>query len=147
MSLPPLDDGGAGDDEPESTRGGPPHPMDRVWRHPSELPALSEPSSGPGARHGPTGVRSMLAPLGAGAIGALLTVAVLAAAGVFDQRGVTGVPNCLTGTTRGSDAIATITTRIAPAIVAVRVVGKSGSRTGSGVCIRHAGQVHNPIGD
>ncbi|MDQ1466345.1 MAG: putative serine protease PepD [Actinomycetota bacterium] len=118
--------------------------MDRVWRHPSELPALSEPATGPGTRNGstaPTGLRSILAPLGAGAIGALLTVAVLAAAGVFDQGGVTGVPNRATGTTRASDAIATITARIAPAIVAVRVVGKSGSRSGSGVCIRHAGQV------
>ncbi len=139
--TPAVNDGGPGDDEPDPTLGGPPHPMDRIWRHPSELPALSEPSSRPGARPAPTVLRSLLTPLGAGAIGALLTVAVLAAAGVFDKSGATSTPNRSTGTGRAAEAIATVARRVAPAIVAVRVVGKKGSAAGSGVCIRHAGQV------
>jgi putative serine protease PepD len=138
MSVPPIDDGGVGDDEP--TLGGPPHPMDRIWRHPSELPSIDDGPDRPRVRLSQLRMRSLLAPIGAGAIGALLTVAVLAAVGVFDQKTVGGTE---TRTTAGhtSDAISAVAAHIAPAIVAVRVLGKSGSRTGSGVCIRHAGQV------
>jgi S1-C subfamily serine protease len=137
MSVPPIDDGGAGDDEP--TLGGPPHPMDRIWRHPSELPSIA---AAPAHRSfPPVRLRSILGPLGAGAVGALLTVAVLAAAGAFDQRTVNGVDSRPTAGTRTSDAISAVAAHVAPAIVAVRVLGKSGARTGSGVCIRHAGQV------
>ena len=144
MSLPPHDDGGAGDDDPDSTPGGPPHPMDRIWRHPSELPAVSEGSSAPGAaatdRAGRTRMRSILVPLGAGALGALLTVAVLGAAGAFDNGSPVAATQS-TGPTRVSDAIVSAAKRVAPAIVAVRVTGSRGSRSGSGVCVRHAGQV------
>jgi S1-C subfamily serine protease len=70
----------------------------------------------------------------------LLTVVVLTAAGAFDQPGPT---NAATRPTSLAvpDAIANAAKRVAPAIVAVRVVGKKGSRSGSGVCIRHVGQV------
>ncbi len=139
MSVPPVDDGGAGDDEP--TLGGPPHPMDRVWRHPSELPSIAGRGSHRTARLRTIRLRSVLTPLGAGAVGALLTVAVLAAAGAFDQKTVGGVATGSTVASRTNDAISAVAARVGPAIVAVRVLGKSGSRTGSGVCIRHAGQV------
>jgi S1-C subfamily serine protease len=139
MSVPPIDDGGAGDDEP--TLGGPPHPMDRIWRHPSELPSVADRPAHGGARLSSVRLRSILAPLGAGAIGALLTVAALSAAGAFDQHPVTGAENQPTAAGHTSDAISTVAARVAPAIVAVRVLRASGSRTGSGVCIRHAGQV------
>jgi S1-C subfamily serine protease len=144
MSLPPHDEGGLGDDEPgdDDDAGSPPHPMDRVWRHPSELPALGEPAAG--ALRGPTldRARSLYAALGVGLVGALLTLAVLAAAGVLDQDDGPGVANPPSGSGRAPNAIADMARRVAPAIVAVRVVDKAGrSRTGSGVCIRHAGQV------
>ncbi|MDQ1534220.1 MAG: hypothetical protein QOF28_1981, partial [Actinomycetota bacterium] len=145
MSLPP-DDGGAGDDDPGPS-GGPPHPMDRVWRHPSELPSIGESGAAggpsPKARNpGPARVRSLLVPLGAGAVGALLTVGVLAAAGVLDQGGTPTAASRTTSAGPATNEIADIAREVAPAIVAVRVVGKSGvARTGSGVCIRHAGQV------
>jgi S1-C subfamily serine protease len=71
----------------------------------------------------------------------LLTVAVLAGAGVFDQRTVTTVNRQPSGSGGVTDAAGTVAQRVAPAIVAVRVVDPSGSRTGSGVCVRHAGQV------
>jgi putative serine protease PepD len=139
MSVPPIDDGGAGDDEP--TLGGPPHPMDRIWRHPSELPSIDDGPGRPRARTSQVRLRSVLAPIGAGAIGALLTVAVLAAAGVFDQKTVGTAESRTTAAGHTSDAISAVAAHAAPAIVAVRVLGKSGSRSGSGVCIRHAGQV------
>ena len=145
MSLPP-DDAEPGDDDP-GPAGEPPHPMDRVWRHPSELPAFGA-SGLPGGRPprprrvGQTRVRSVLMPLGAGAVGALLTIGVLAAAGVLDK---TETPSSASRTTNPGPAaneIADIAREVAPAIVAVRVIGKGGgARTGSGVCIRHAGQV------
>jgi putative serine protease PepD len=139
MSEPPVDDGATGDDEP--TLGGPPHPMDRIWRHPSELPSITGGSSHRAARIPTIRLRSVLTPLGAGAVGALLTVAVLAAAGAFDQKTVGGVATPSTVASPTNDAISAVAKRVGPAIVAVRVLGKSGSRTGSGVCIRHAGQV------
>lgn len=134
-------DGGAGDEDPGPAPGGPPHPMDRVWRHPSELPAFDDPPAGRTRHLAPARARSILAPLGAGAIGALITVGVLAAAGVLDRGGTPSVAQRPTGSGRSANAIAAMASRVAPAIVAVRVVGKSGARTGSGVCIRHAGQV------
>jgi putative serine protease PepD len=140
MSLPPIDDGSAGDDDADADPGAPPHPMDRIWRHPSELPIMSEPARRE-SRGGPTVFRAVLGPLGAGAIGALLTVVVLAAAGAFDPRSTTTSTTQTSGRAQASDVVATVTKRIAPAIVAVRVRSKTGSRTGSGVCIRQAGQV------
>jgi putative serine protease PepD len=138
VSVPPIDDGGAGDDEP--TLGGPPHPMDRIWRHPSELPSIADRSAAR-ARLSPVRLRSWLVPVGAGAIGALLTVAVLAAAGAFDQHAVNGAQSATSASGHPSDSVSAVAAHVAPAIVAVRVRGNSGSRTGSGVCIRHAGQV------
>ena len=142
MSLPPLDDGGAGDDEPEPRVGPPPDPMDRIWRHPSELPRLRErpPGVPVPARSGSPRLRGVLVPLGVGALGAILTVAVLAAAGAFDRHSVAGdagpsAPNGAIGT------IASLATKVAPSIVAVRVSTAGGIRNGSGVCVRHAGQI------
>jgi len=137
VTVPPIDDGG--DEDPEVARGGPPHPMDRIWRHPSELPAIAPP---PRAAGGTSLRRSLLLSLGAGAIGALLTVGILAAAGAFDQQsGNNRGATLTTDATPASDAIASVTRHIAPAIVAVRVTSKKGARAGSGVCIRRGGQV------
>ncbi|HEY5011498.1 MAG TPA: trypsin-like peptidase domain-containing protein [Acidimicrobiia bacterium] len=145
MTTPPLHDGpgddGPGDDEPDPALGAPPHPMDRVWRHPSELPAIGRPPRHSGPRLAPAALRSLLVPLGAGAVGALLTVGVLAAAGVLDQRNVSSAARPSTGGGPATETIATVARRIAPAIVAVRVIGRTGSRSASGVCIRHTGQV------
>jgi putative serine protease PepD len=138
VSLPPLDDGGAGDEDPDPTpSGAPPHPMDRIWRHPSELPVLADP---PARGPGPSLRRSIVLCLGAGAVGALLAVGVLAAAGVFEQSN-SGSPARTSAPRAAADEIAALTARVAPAIVTVRVTTKDGSRTGSGVCIRHGGQV------
>jgi putative serine protease PepD len=139
VSVPPIDDGGASDDE--ATFGGPPDPMDRVWRHPSELPSVVRPRGSDRAQPSALRLRSLLAPLGAGAVGALLTVAVLSAAGAFDQRSVSAPETRSSAAGHAADAINAVAERIAPAIVSVRVLTKSGSRAGSGVCIRHAGQV------
>jgi serine protease DegS len=136
VSLPPLDDGGVGDDDPDPSPGAPPHPMDRVWRHPSELPALAEPR----VRSGGPLRRSVLLCVGAGAVGALLTVGVLAAAGAFDHASSAADASRPT-TPRSSDVIKTVADRVAPAIVAVRVGTRLGTRTGSGVCIRQGGQL------
>lgn len=114
--------------------------MDRVWRHPSELPAdPAPPRSGAGASVGSTLRRSILLCVGAGAVGALVAVGILAAAGAFDQQ--SGPGPATANSPRPTDAVAAVTARVAPAIVAVRVTTKDGSRTGSGVCIRHGGQV------
>jgi S1-C subfamily serine protease len=134
------------DEEPEDehagVRGPIPDPLDRVWLHPTELPILGgglEPPDGGGARH-----RALwLAPVLAGAAGALLTVAVLALIGSFD-RSSSGAeassPAANATTTRTPTATDTLT-RLAPSVVAVLARDAQGTRRGSGVCVRHGGQL------
>jgi len=81
---------GEGDDEgtpgipPDEDLGRPldalPHPLDRLWMHPSELAAV------PAAQSAPSRARPMwTATLMAGAAGAILTLGVLGAVGALDR--------------------------------------------------------------
>jgi hypothetical protein len=80
---------GEGDDDetagvpPDDDLGDPlsalPHPMDRLWMHPSELAAL--PAAAPPARTRPIWSAALLA----GAAGAILTLGVLGAVGALDR--------------------------------------------------------------
>jgi putative serine protease PepD len=142
----PFDDHDEGtDDEGAAPRGAPPDPMDRLWLHPTELPigpppAASAPAPARGARRR---VGAVLIPVLAGVAGALVAVLVLALTGALD-RGPESTPSSgaavppATGlASTASDAAA----RLGASIVAVAARDSKGSREGSGVSVRHGGEV------
>ncbi len=115
--------------------GGPlPHPLDRLWLHPSELsPFVGATASRPKSMWTTT--------LVAGAAGAILTLAVLGAVGALgrpsDHVSEPGaVPTSTPIATARAVAIA-----VADSVVAVSARDKHGARRGSGVCIRKAGEI------
>jgi len=140
----PEDDVG---DEPDDADRRPrrlPDPLDRVWLHPTELSVLGAgfappEAERPGARHRPF---PWLVPVLAGATGALLAVAVLAIAGAFDRS--SNAPSSAhvvdAATTPVSSATDTLAS-LSPSVVAVLASDVTGSRRGSGVCVRHGSEV------
>ncbi len=132
------DDGEGHDDAPRSAV---PDPLDRLWRHPTELP-LSAGFAGTPAPARSTGrrTRSWLVPLAAGAAGALVTLVVLAAAGVFHKDS----PPTPTLTARAPDPSVTaqeIAARVGISVVTIVAHDSAGTRRGSGVCVRHGGEL------
>ncbi|MDQ1455138.1 MAG: serine protease DegQ [Actinomycetota bacterium] len=134
------------DDDPEDehagARGPLPDPLDRLWLHPTELSILggSVEPAGVGARH-----RTLpwLAPVLAGAAGALLTVAVLAVVGSFDRSssGADSPSPAENATTTRTPTATDTLARLGPSVVAVLARDAQGTRRGSGVCVRHGGQL------
>jgi len=126
----PLDD-----DDVGRPRGGPPHPLDRLWMHPSELAAFAGPARP--ARTRPLWTATLMA----GAAGAILTLGVLGAVGALDrtaERGGTGpvVPTSAPMPTDEALALAA-----AHSVVAVSAHDGKGTRRGSGVCVRRTGEI------
>src|ERR1700736_2452242 len=137
----PLDEGSP---EEHAPRGALPDPLDRLWRHPTELPPLAAgfvpapPAGGAPRRRS----RAWMLPIVGGATGALVTVAALAVAGVLDrgastadQAGVLSSGVRVTSTAPPSAITAGLS------IVAIAARDGKGARRGSGVCVRHAGRV------
>ncbi len=133
------------DDEP-AARAPIPDPLDRVWLHPTELPAFASSFAPSGPRSvdavGRPRSHAWIAPLLAGAAGALLTVGVLAVTGSFDRTpNAAGAPPTTDGaTTRVATVVDTIE-RLSPSVVAVVARDSKGTRQGSGVCVRHGRQL------
>jgi S1-C subfamily serine protease len=133
------------DDEPAPQRRPIPDPLDRVWLHPTELPAFGAAfvrgTTPTGAAEAPHRSRTWLTPLLAGAAGALLTVGALAVAGAF-ERSSTGIGSSATtdGATRAATVVDTLA-RVSPSVVAVVARDSKGTRRGSGVCVRHGRQL------
>jgi putative serine protease PepD len=129
----PVDDASneIGDDDRDEGAGSglPPHPLDRVWFHPSELSAFTAPAPSPR--------RPSRTPIAvAGAFGVLLTVAILAATGVFrDERTVQEQTRLTALSVAGNDHVAQLVSGVAPSVVSVRVSGPFGDATGSGVAM------------
>jgi S1-C subfamily serine protease len=141
---PDPDPGEEPEDDREPRRATPlPDPLDRVWLHPTELSALGAAFASPEA-HGSGRHRSAawLAPLVAGAAGALLTVAGLAVTGSFDRSSTPEHTTTLTRDPTPAPATATATlARLGPSVVAVVARDAQGTRRGSGVCVRHGTQL------
>ncbi len=131
-----------GDDEgrDDAPRSAVPDPLDRLWRHPTELPLSAGFAAAPAAPRSRRRARSWLVPLAAGAAGALVTLVVLAAAGVFHKD----TPPTPTLTAQVPDAATTaqeIAARVGISVVTIVAHDKSGTRRGSGVCVRHDGEL------
>jgi putative serine protease PepD len=128
------------DHQDEPVRGGgPPHPLDRIWVHPSELPV------GPGLaapKPAAKGASRWFAPALAGVAGALATIVVLAASGALSRAS-----NDTPAASAPATTVATPTNAITNAValgfsmVAVSARDDSGTRRGTGVCVRHGSEV------
>ena len=122
------------DDDPSSYRT-PPSPDDRLWRHPSEmLPKRS------------AGERTWLVASISGMVGALLATGVVVAAGGFQGRATERVVErqevpIQTVSTPTGQSVVDIAQRVRPAITQIRVEGKEGDSSGSGVLFRSDGHV------
>jgi len=130
--------------------GPPPDPLDRLWVHPTELGAV-RPSNAPVPAPAPAPRRRVgawIAPLAAGAAGALVTVGVLAGTGTLDRSspssGHAASTTVTTSALSSPNAAATVA-QLGASVVAISVHDASGVRRGSGVCIRHGGGVLTTI--
>jgi len=117
------------DEADEEGSGEPPHPLDRVWFHPSELSGFiaAAPARLGGREWSLAGVAALL--------GAVLTVVALAVAGAFDDGSDSATLPRLTVVGGGTADVAEIVEQAAPSIVAVHGVNAFGVVTGSGVSI------------
>jgi S1-C subfamily serine protease len=122
------------DDDPSSYRT-PPLPDDRLWRHPSEMrPKRS------------AGERTWLVASISGLVGALLASGVVVVAGGIGSRGTERVLEreevpMRTVSTPASESVVDIAQRVRPAITQIRVEGKEGGASGSGVLFQSDGHL------
>jgi putative serine protease PepD len=125
-------------DEPMRA-GGPPHPLDRIWVHPSELPVGPGPAASKPAAKGPS---RWFAPALAGVAGALATIVILAASGTL-SRSSNDTPAASAPATTVATSTNALTNAVALgfSMVAVSARDDSGTRRGSGVCVRHGTEV------
>jgi S1-C subfamily serine protease len=127
-----------GVDDAPASRSEPPHPLDRVWLHPSELP----PDVGAARPRAPR--RRSAAFVGsavAGAVGALVAVAVLALTGTLNRSSTP--PASAASPTTGTATASAVTNAatIGLSMVSVSARDANGARRGSGVCVRHGTEV------
>ena len=136
---------GEGDDEgtpgipPDEDLGRPldalPHPLDRLWMHPSELAAV------PAAQSAPSRARPMwTATLMAGAAGAILTLGVLGAVGALDRPASKTAGTIVPTSTPVATAEAVVLA-VAHSVVSVSAHDGRETRRGSGVCVRKSGEI------
>ncbi len=124
----------------EDANGPPPHPLDRPWVHPSELFASSQPSSRPVRRRRAIRARDVFLALGAGVIGALAMVVVLAVAGLLGESTKPITVARASDQPNEPDGAARLVAIANPSVVGILVATPSGIRRVSGVCVRN-GQV------
>jgi putative serine protease PepD len=120
--------------------GSPPHPLDRIWRHPSELPATPVVPTGR-RRSRPRELGRVWIALAAAGAGAIVTLVILAAFGVLEDDNAPSAARDAQRVARDDAAVARLAAEIAPSIVAVSVLAPDGLRRGTGVCVRHSGDI------
>jgi S1-C subfamily serine protease len=126
----------AGHDHP---RRAIPDPLDRLWMHPSELsPFVGESSASP-THHRPMWTATLVA----GAAGAILTLGVLGAVGALGRPSENAVDHQAVPTSAPivSAPIVSATAvaiGVGRSVVTVSVHDPSGTRRGSGVCVRRS---------
>jgi S1-C subfamily serine protease len=123
-------------DEPEIVAGVP-DPLDRVWRHPSELAAA--PAARAAAARPSLGVLFGLG-VACAMVGSLLTVGILAMSGlVHGNPKPTAKDRLLVASTDNARTLAAA--RVTPSIVAISGTSGAAPRHGAGICIRHDGMI------
>jgi putative serine protease PepD len=129
--MPPED---AGD---EDVNGPPPHPLDRPWVHPSELFASGSPPATPRVRTR-RGIRprDLALALGAGVVGALAMVVVLALAGLLSEQPRAVTVTRATGQPGEPDSAARLAAVANHSVVGIMAATPMGVRKLSGVFVR-----------
>jgi S1-C subfamily serine protease len=119
----------------EDASGPPPHPLDRPWVHPSELAGRRPPPRASRPRH----TREWLIALGAGVVGALVMVVVLAAAGLLDEGGDTAPRRAAADgpADAETDTAARLAAAAGQSVVGIIVATPMGPRRASGVYVRN----------
>jgi S1-C subfamily serine protease len=120
----------------EDASGPPPHPLDRPWVHPSELVGRRPPPRATRHRH----TREWLIAFGAGAVGALAMVLVLAAAGLLGDSSDPSPAREAADEPAETDAAARLAAAAGQSVVGIIVGTPMGPRRASGVYVRN-GQV------
>jgi serine protease DegS len=134
----PYDDG-PGDEPDTAPLGAPPHPLDRVWLHPSELSSRARATIAGDAASGRA--TAWFIPVVAGVAGALATIVVLAMSGSLDRASSQNAQIPATGETTAKLVPASAFSAIGRSVVAITARDGNVVRHGSGVCIRHGGEV------
>ncbi|HSO97055.1 MAG TPA: trypsin-like peptidase domain-containing protein [Acidimicrobiia bacterium] len=121
--------------EDEHDAGLPPHPLDRVWFHPSELgSAMAVWRETPATKRRDWGLAALV-----GALSVAATVGLLAAVGLFGSQGHStnraSVASVLPGTPTPHDSTANVVAAASPSVVSVRVSTAMGPVQGSGVAV------------
>ena len=117
------------DPEDDESSGEPPHPLDRVWFHPSEISAYM--ASTPATEGGLWKVATAAA-----LFGAIVTVGLLAAVGVLGNDSTTTIEQAgLTAVTGGGGDVRPIVDAAAPSVVSVRGETADGPVSASGVAL------------
>jgi S1-C subfamily serine protease len=121
--------------EDEHNAGLPPHPLDRVWFHPSELgSAMAAWRDTPASKHREWGLAALV-----GVLSVAATVGILAAVGLFGSGGRAtnrgSVASVLPGSSTLHDSAADVVAAASPSVVSVRVSGAAGAVQGSGVAV------------
>ncbi|HEY5164963.1 MAG TPA: trypsin-like peptidase domain-containing protein [Acidimicrobiia bacterium] len=121
--------------EDEHEAGLPPHPLDRVWFHPSELgSAMAAWQDTPATKHRDWGLAALV-----GLLSVAATVGILAAVGLFGggshSTSRESVASVLPGSATLRDSAANVVAAASPSVVSVRVSGIGGEVHGSGVAI------------
>ena len=121
--------------EDEHEAGLPPHPLDRVWFHPSELgSAMAVWRDTPATKHRDWGLAALV-----GLLSVAATVGILAAVGLFGggshSTSRESVASVLPGSATLRDSAANVVAAASPSVVSVRVSGVGGDAQGSGVAI------------
>jgi putative serine protease PepD len=124
-------------DEPEDEHdaGLPPHPLDRVWFHPSELgSAMAAWRDTPVRQHRDWGLAALV-----GLLSVAATVGILAAVGLFGggshSTNRESAASVLPGSATPRDSAANVVAAASPSVVSVRVSGVGGEVLGSGVAV------------
>ncbi len=127
------------DADPPPAGRTPPDPLDRIWRHPSEMgraPITRAPRQG--SSPGLLAVSSIA--IGGSMVGALLTVGILALSGLLNGR-PHPTPNDRLVVKAQNDATAQVVASVRPSVVLVTVHDGGSTREGAGVVIRHGGDI------
>jgi S1-C subfamily serine protease len=145
------DDESLGDSPDDEGRDHPraalPDPLDRLWLHPSELsPLIGAPMIGASAIAGSASTIPRPRPmwsttLVAGAVGAVLTLAVLGVIGALGSASDRATPREVVPTSAPMASAPAIAIAVGPSVVAVSARDQSGTRRGSGVCVRRANEI------